>query len=161
MSKRRCSNCRCSFVPCAQVRNQRYCSAPDCQRARKRDWQRNKRQTDPDYQENQRQAQQRWANQNPDYWKNYRHQHPSAVERNRTQQRDRDRRRREASSQAAPTSIESLLPPPGEALAKMDAWIPKTSLTSGTYELLPVPPQQACKDGRVNLVNLYIINRLT
>lgn len=72
MTIRYCLHCGESFRLRPQVPEQTYCSLPDCQRARKRRWQRTKLQSDPDYQENQRAAQQAWAHRNPDYWRNRR-----------------------------------------------------------------------------------------
>lgn len=67
----RCACCGKPFAPRPQVPDQAYYFAPDCQRARKRQWQRAKRQSDPDYRIDQRAAQQAWAQRNPDYWRNY------------------------------------------------------------------------------------------
>jgi hypothetical protein len=47
-----------------------------------------------DYRDNQRDAQLCWMEQNRDYWRRYRDQHPGYVKRNRFLQRERDRRRR-------------------------------------------------------------------
>jgi len=44
-----------------QVRNQAFCPSPDCQRARKRQWQCDKLKSDPTYRINQRAAQQAWS----------------------------------------------------------------------------------------------------
>jgi len=52
--------------------NQKYCNRADCQRARKREWQRKKRATDPDYRQNQIDCQKRWRELHPDYWREYR-----------------------------------------------------------------------------------------
>lgn len=51
---------------------QEYCNRADCQRARKREWQRKKRATDPDYRQNQNDCQKRWREQHPHYWQEYR-----------------------------------------------------------------------------------------
>ena len=51
-----CACCGKSFEPRSQVPDQAYCASPGCQRARKRQWQRVKLQTDPDYRINQRAA---------------------------------------------------------------------------------------------------------
>ena len=90
---RRCACCGKPFAPRPQVPDQAYCSAPDCQRARKRQWQRAKLQSDPDYRDNQRAAQQAWVQRNPDYWRGYRGTQPDYVQRNREQQRSRDQAR--------------------------------------------------------------------
>ena len=52
--------------------NQQYCNRADCQRARKREWQRKKRASDPDYRKNQKDCQKRWLENHPDYWRAYR-----------------------------------------------------------------------------------------
>ena len=51
---RHCTCCGKPFEPRPQVPDQTFCSAPDCQRARKRQWQRAKLRSDPDYRINQR-----------------------------------------------------------------------------------------------------------
>ncbi len=72
MKQKRCAGCGELFSVLPHVPGQTYCSAPTCQRARKRLWQKAKLQTDPDYRENQRAAQEAWVRRNPDYWKRYR-----------------------------------------------------------------------------------------
>ncbi|RUI13566.1 hypothetical protein IPC443_31505 [Pseudomonas aeruginosa] len=76
---RRCACCGKPFQPRPQVPAQAFCSTPDCQRARKRQWQRARLQSDPDYRINQRAAQQAWSQRNPGYWRN--HRAPSVKER--------------------------------------------------------------------------------
>jgi hypothetical protein len=43
----RCAHCSCLFFPDPRVKNQRYCSSKECQRARKRLWQKEKLAHDP------------------------------------------------------------------------------------------------------------------
>ena len=90
---RPCACCGNLFEPRPQVPNQTFCFSPDCQRARKRQWQRAKLQSDPDYRDNQRAAQQTWSQRNPDYWRSYRDAQPDYAQRNREQQRSRDQAR--------------------------------------------------------------------
>ena len=118
--KIRCANpnCRRLFLPDPRVKAQRYCSRKECQHLRKRQWQRQKIKDDPDYRDDQRDAQQCWMEQNRDYWRRYREQHPGYVKRNRLLQRERDRGRR--------------LP----RLAKMDALSPKYFLIPQAYPFL-------------------------
>uniref|UniRef100_UPI0026318B0C hypothetical protein n=1 Tax=Accumulibacter sp. TaxID=2053492 RepID=UPI0026318B0C len=92
--------------------------AAACQRERRRRWQAAKRQSDPDYRENQKHAQKAWAERNPDYWRTYREQHPEYVARNRARQRERALGR--------------------AGVAKMDASKAEIALPSGTYRLSPV-----------------------
>lgn len=67
MANKNCVACGQPFQPHPQVLQQSYCAAPDCQRERRRQWQRVKLQTDADYQNNQARAQQTWSQRNPDY----------------------------------------------------------------------------------------------
>ena len=90
---RHCACCGKSFAPRPQTPSQTFCSSPDCQRARKGQWQRAKLQSDPDYRINQRAAQQAWSQRNPDYWHGYREARPDYAQRNREQQRSRDQAR--------------------------------------------------------------------
>jgi hypothetical protein len=57
-------------------------------------WQTTKRKTDPDYHQNQAQAQSNWRSSNPDYWRRYRETHPDYTAANRQQQKQRNSRRR-------------------------------------------------------------------
>ena len=91
MEKKRCAACRKLFHPCPQLRGQKYCSAAECQRERKRRWQVAKRAGDPDYRDNDAQANRNWRTRHPDYWRAYRRTHPQSVLRNRRKQiADRD-----------------------------------------------------------------------
>ena len=144
--KIRCANptCRRLFLPNPHVHNHRYCNRKDCQRVRKRRWQRQKMKNDSEYRDNQRDAQQCWMEQNRDYWRQYREQHPQYVKRNRLLQRERDRRRRIRDLAKMDTSREISLVKPGSYylipakrdLAKMDALSPKYFLIPQTYPFL-------------------------
>ena len=119
-----CRHCGEAFVACPRVKNQQYCGNPECQRVRKREWHRRKM-ADPDYQDNQKEAQRAWRAQNPRYWRKYRQEHPQAVVRNRLKQRDRNRI-------ARPLSI----PPSVSNIAKMDSIDqPSMRLLPGRYQL--------------------------
>jgi hypothetical protein len=118
---KRCAYCGQPFEPRPQVPDQTFCSSPDCQRARKRRWQREKRQSDPDYRSNQQAAQRTWAQRNQGYWRNYREAEPEYERRNREQQRLRDANAR---------NHEHL-----DDLAKMDA----STLPSGIYRITRHP----------------------
>lgn len=89
MSRRRCAACGKPFRVRPQVPDQTYCSAPACQRERKKLWQRNRRRTDPDYRDNQARAQQAWAARNPGYWRQYRARNPQYTQGERSGQSDR------------------------------------------------------------------------
>ena len=110
MEFRQCEACHQPFRARPQNPDQCFCSAAACQRERRRRWQAAKRQSDPDYRENQKRAQKGWAERHPDYWRAYREQHPEYVARNRARQRER------------------ALDPAG--VAKMDAWMVEITVIS-------------------------------
>ncbi|MCJ7601257.1 MAG: hypothetical protein MUO63_07095 [Desulfobulbaceae bacterium] len=120
--RRTCKHCHNGFYPRPQNPDQQYCSERECQRARKRIWQKKKLLTDSDYQANQHEAQRCWQEDNPDYWQDYRKRHPDYVDRNRELQRDRNRRRRGQDTGQV-------------TIAKMDASMPKIPINPGRYLL--------------------------
>ena len=128
MEKRRCTACHKLFDPRAQSPRQKFCSGAECQRERKRRWQKARRASDPDYWDNDIQANRNWRSQHPGYWCEYRHKHPQSVIRNREKQRERDRSR-------------WLKPPPLSPtphLANEDASSLHFPLQTGTYRMIPV-----------------------
>lgn len=128
MSTRRCLACGSQFRLLPQVPEQNHCSAPACQRERRKLWQRLKRATDPAYRDNQARAQKAWLERHPDYWSQYRDRHPEYVERNREHQTTRNANRKECS-----------------VIAKMDASRDPRPLPSGTYRLSMVQDGQIAK----------------
>jgi hypothetical protein len=118
MEFRQCEACRQPFRRRPQNPDQCFCSDAACQRERRRRWQVAKRQSDPDYRENQKRAQKAWSERHPDYWRAYREEHPEYVARNRARQRERT--------------------PDPAGVAKMDASNAQIPLPSGTYRLSPV-----------------------
>lgn len=155
MEKSRCRCCGKTFRPRPQVPNQKYCSQRACQNARKRAWQKDKRERDPDYRENQRSAQKRWAARNPHYWRRWREGHPAYQERNRQQQIERNARR-----QARAEDVEQPSSGTRRAIAKSDVWTAETRLDSGTYRVVPWVAGADCKDGRAIPGNLFVISRI-
>ena len=129
----RCACCGKPFAPRPQVPDQAYCSAPDCQRARKRQWQRAKLQFDPDYRINQRAAQQAWAQRNPDYWRDYRATKPEYEQRNREQQRSRDQAK---NTDLAKMDVCNL--PPGLYRITRHPAFPRENSQSWIVEITPV-----------------------
>lgn len=125
-----CAHCGCLFNPNPRVKNQRYCSDKECQRARKRLWQRQKLATDPDYKANQTDSQKAWREKNPDYWRKYRELNPQYVEHNRSRQRAR------------------------RGVAKMDASGMDLPLESGAYYIVPEWAGVAKMDASVRKVRL-------
>jgi hypothetical protein len=122
-----CVHCRRRFVPNPRAKTQQFCANKTCQRARKAQWQRDKMATDPDYRANQRDCQQRWQQQHPQYWRAYRQQRAAYRERNRLLQQHRDHKRR---------------PRP---LAKMDGLDAVTFIQPGIYHLIPAVGERLAK----------------
>jgi hypothetical protein len=131
MAKRHCAACHKVFEPYRHVPTQQYCSAPECQKVRRRRWQQHKLKSDPDYRDNQARAQRQWQQQHPTYWRTYRCHPPDYSARNRDQQRQRNLKRRH--------------PPQGLEIAKMDAYRPASNPISGTYWLVPVSGEGIAK----------------
>jgi hypothetical protein len=139
MQKVRCAHCGCRFVPNPRIKNQRYCGKPQCQRARKTSWQRQKLVADPDYQANKRDSQKAWLSRNLTYWQSWRTRHPGYVERNRMGQEDRRNRYK-------------------NRVAKMDALEPFSVIKTGSYYILPDSDELVAKmDASAKKVRLILM----
>jgi hypothetical protein len=64
-------NCGCKFYPQKHVINQKYCSKPICQTARKVNWMRHKLKRDKSYKAYRKEIQSKWKANNPCYWAQY------------------------------------------------------------------------------------------
>ena len=90
---------------------------------------------DETYRKDQKEAQEIWKNNNPDYWKNYRRDNKEYTDRNREQQHRRNQARKPKSApvkQSAP-------------IAKMDALTSGKTILSGKYELVPITSRVIAK----------------
>jgi hypothetical protein len=145
MEKRRCAACGEAFRPCPRVRDQTYCGKEECRRARRRRWQRAKRGEDADYRDNQVRAQRAWSGENRSYWRAYRSEHPQYEQENReaTKQRQRDRRQRAAGK---------------KRFAKMDSIRGVSSVSSGTYRLVPQDEEEFAKMDSI-LVKITLLSK--
>ena len=133
--KLRCVHCRRRFIANPRVKNQKYCNRVPCQRARKTHWQRRKMATDADYRQNQKGSHRSWQLQHPDYWRQYRDDHPQYCERNRMLQKQRDAKRR------------------AKHLAKMDASIQKINVIPEAYDDFCV----SCKKGLDRPADTFVV----
>jgi len=129
-----CECCKRRFIPHPAVSLQQYCSDPECQKARKRNWQKEKLASDGDYRANQAEAQRQWCSRNSDYWRQYRKRNPAYTEKNRIRQRERNRVRRS-----------------GSGIAKMDERKGKSVIRSGRYRLMPL-----CNPGIAKMDELIV-----
>ena len=109
-----CLCCKKPFHRHPAVPHQQYCSDAECQKTRKRKWQKEKLSRDSDYRANQASAQRQWRSRNKGYWREYRRRNPAYTEKNRMGQRERNRRRRS-----------------GAGIAKMDELIVELGVISG------------------------------
>jgi hypothetical protein len=139
--EKRCRCCKKRFIPHPAVCHQEYCSNAECQKTRKRKWQKEKLSSDSDYRANQAEAQRQWRSRNKDYWKRYRKRNPAYTERNRICQRERNRSRR-----------------PGAGIAKMDELKGKSVIRSGRYRLVPFCNRGIAKMDEL-IVELGVISR--
>jgi len=139
-----CISCKRIFIACPPIKNHQYCSSPECQKARKRKWQKEKLITDNDYKEHQAKAQKAWCSKNKGYWKEYRMRNPAYKERNRKKQRQRNLLRR--------------LKPESAKIAKMDEQKAKNVITPGRYLLKPVCNQNIAKMDAL-IVEIGVISR--
>jgi hypothetical protein len=94
MIERRCSYCNQQFQPSGWHPKQAVCPHSACQQRRRADSRKQKLATDAEYRQVCRESARKWRGDHPGYWRQYRATHPQSVERNRTQQRQRDQRQR-------------------------------------------------------------------
>lgn len=122
-----CVQCGKDFVSrnCKQI----TCLDEPCQRARKRDWQRNKMKTDQEYKANQKQSQKKWQQKNPDYWRKYRAKNPKKAARNRDLQRVRNKLRNQTICNHKERA---------DVIAKMDPSHALPQSLSGYFWLVPI-----------------------
>jgi len=136
-----CRCCKKGYIPHPAVPNQSYCGRPECQKARKRQWQREKLAKDSAYRENQDAAQREWCSRNKDYWKSYRKRNPAYAERNRIGQRERNQMKRSKSR-----------------FAKMDELRGENLVIPGRYRLVPLGKQMIAKMDEL-IVEIGVVSR--
>ena len=141
-------HCGRLFEPNPRVKNHRYCGEKDCQRARKRKWQKEKLAADPDYTANQRACQIEWHERHRGYYRKYRQEHHSYCERNALLQHCRNAKARVIAKMDASGS--ATVNKPGAfyllpLIAKMDASAQKVLLIPMGY----VPPKVIAKEDSI------------
>ena len=91
-----CKNCHKRKPANVRLKgNQQYCSASECQHARKAAWQKEKMANDPNYRAQQIECLKKWRKKRPldQYQSKYRQDHADYVEKNREKQRIRNKKR--------------------------------------------------------------------
>jgi hypothetical protein len=94
MEQRFCPFCQQQFAPSRFHPEQTACSAETCQRQRRHQNRKRKLALDSEYRQVCRDSARKWRANHPGYWNGYRATRPESAERNRTQQQQRDLRRR-------------------------------------------------------------------
>jgi len=122
-----CPGCDSFFIP----RNilQIFCSESDCQKARKALWQKQKLACDPEYKKDQKLANQKWLQNTPDYWTDYRQRKPEKADRNRSLQKVRNCKSQK--NKGHPETSNAI------GIAKMDSRKPGNDRLLGQYWLIP------------------------
>lgn len=137
MHQRICGSCHARFTPDHRIANQKYCSRKECQKYRRRQWQRKHLAEDEAYRENQKSAQERWKEKHPEYMREYRANHPQYRERERKRRKDAHRRVREA--------VENHKEMERSGAVKMDASMMQVPVGSGIYRIQPLRGGDAVK----------------
>ena len=71
MNKKRCKNCGHKFSSPKHISKQQYCSKAECQKIRKKEWNRRKAKRDKGYKAYRKEIQNKWRAKNPHYWRRY------------------------------------------------------------------------------------------
>ena len=94
MDQRCCRFCQRQFEPSPFHREQTACSDQPCQQQRRTQNRNRKLALDAEYRQVCRDSARKWRANHAGYWRQYRAAKPESVERNRTQQQQRDLRKR-------------------------------------------------------------------
>lgn len=126
-----CRHCgrRCRCNP--RIKNQKYCSNHECQRARKRTWKKGQYKKNKSYKEKSQAAQKVWRKNYPAdrYQSEYRTAHPEYVKRNRELQGERNKKRqKELASMIVKT--DALLLQPSEGGSYMLSKVKKSMIVN-------------------------------
>lgn len=130
MNEEECIVCGAVFVKSPRHKNQKYCRKPECQKAKKAAWQREKMRKDQEYRQSQKEYYAAWAKKNPAYWKKYRQNKPEKAKRNALLQRVRYARKK-----AKSVIIKSKMD--RSPVAKMDRSV-SYPWAQGEFYLLPI-----------------------
>ena len=117
-------------------REQQYCRDRDCQRQRRREYQRTRLHSQPTYDQKQRNCRTRWRRQKvslAEYQRTYRENHPDYTARNRQQQQQRNAKRRHKVD-SKPDLVAKLAP----VIVKMNSC---NSVKSSAYHIMLQPDE--------------------
>jgi hypothetical protein len=130
----RCQNCERERPRNYRLVEQKYCSDAECQKLRRREYQKQRRTQETGYARAQSACQKAWRKKSAAlYQRSYREEHPDYVEQNRRQQRERNRKRRAHE--------------PAPVIVKMSSC---NAIAAGTYLLTPCEVQPAAMIVKMN-----------
>lgn len=140
---KKCKACGYNFRPDPRVPKQQFCSKPECQLQRRKEWLQEKRNNDPHYRENDARQIKEWIASHPDYWKQYRQKNPDYAKRNRNLQSTRNQKKR--TSIIANVANKPVRPGlfsgryelrliGSDGIANEDVWIVEITLVSSSYD---------------------------
>jgi len=135
-----CKSCNSKVESNPRIKvGQKYCGKPECQRARKRKWQREKMKSDEEYKKKQTEQIKCWREKHlwHNYMSQYRETHPDYVEINRKKQKGRNEKRKEREK-----SFEN------ENIVKMDA-LSASSIKTRHYRMRSMK-----RDSQGNIVKM-------
>lgn len=141
MSQDNCEHCQQPFQRYKNRKDQRYCGKPECQKARKSKWKRDRIKKDAAFRAYHNQTNKDWRKMSLGYWKKYRKDNPEKTERNRILQRVRNQKRRlktkvgKATGQV-PKSIAKV--DASELIAKVDALKSNNHQAFNEFWIVPV-----------------------
>lgn len=152
MNQRCCRFCQRLFQPSRFHPEQTTCSLQPCQQRRRNENRNQQLARDAEYRQVCRDSARKWRANHPGYWKQYRARKPDAVERNRTQQQQRDLRQRLAglANNNPAVNLKSsaasvwLLGPAAEHLANNNLATTQVFILQGSMRK-PPPPEASCK----------------
>ena len=101
IAKKRCEICHQWFSPHPRAPHQRCCFDPACRKERKAKAKKAWRGKTPDYGKGRQSKVCAWAKQYPDYWRNYRQEHPDYVNAERRRMRSVRKKAKTAARQDA------------------------------------------------------------
>lgn len=125
-----CCHCGSFFPRSPKHKNQKYCMKPECRKAQKAAWRREKMRTDEEFRLGQQLAHKKWLKATPRYWEGYRREHPEKVIRNRELQLIRNRRRARKPKEVRASDV--------SMIAKIDSLKSNKFNPIGQYYLVPM-----------------------
>ncbi len=138
VKKNTCCHCQTLFTPAFRHPHQKCCGKKKCVLAGRAKLQKKKMDEDLHYRQNQKESNQTWLENNPDYWKEYRKRNPDKAMKNRLMQQIRNQKRFKIKPPAVKVNLDELvakmsLVKSAEPKQQISLW-----LLSTTAEMAPI-----------------------